>query len=181
MDTNFKLGFCPTMANIAIELKGENNFIELYPLGSAAEALFYLKQGAMDGIVIGRFAKQAEISQQIDKHCLQKEGYTLISHQKGFVEFEHIGRLQVHTYLPENLVREKFPELKKIKFHPTKTAALQNVNSTEVALIDWHDYDDRWELMIPVDEGGKIKKYRLPILYFQKKKAELAGKIASNK
>ncbi len=178
MSTDFKLGFCPTMANIAIDLKSKNDLIELYPFGSAAEALFYLKQNAMDGIVIGRFAKQAEISPQIDKQCLQKEGYTLISGQKGFIEFEYIGRLQVHTYLPETLVKEKFPELKNIQFHPDKNTALQNVNRTEVALIDWHDYEDRFELMIPVDEGGKIKKYRLPILYYQKAKAGLANKIA---
>ena len=178
MSTDFKLGFCPTMANIAIDLKSKNDFIELYPFDSAAEALFYLKQNAMDGIVIGRFAKQSEISPQIDKFCLQKEGYTLISSQKGFIEFEYIGRLQVHTYLPETLVKEKFPELKKVQFYQDKDATLQKVNHTEVALIDWHDYEDRYELMIPVDEGGKIKKYRLPILYFQKDKAELAHKIA---
>ncbi len=167
----FKLGFCPTMADMAVDLKGNNEFVQLYPFGSAAEALFYLKQKAVNAIVIGRLAKERERSAQMEMHPLQKEGYTLVCHQKGFIEFDHIGKLRVHTYLPQELVQENFPELKQVSYYADKHSALQNLSDTEVVLIDWRDFEEDFELMIPVNESGKIKKYRLPVLYYLKENA----------
>ncbi len=173
----FKLGFCPTMADHAIHLKQKEKSIDLYPFGSAAEALYYLREGHVDGVVIGRFAKKSELSPSIKKQCIEKEGYTLVSFRKGFIENANLQDLPVRTYLPEELVRNKYPELRHITFYTSFEEAFGGLRPSEAALIDWHDYQDELELLIPVENGEKVKKYRLAILFFQQQKEETAKKI----
>ena len=178
---SFKLGFCPTMAEIAMNLKNKNDFIELYPFGSAAEALFYLRSGYVDSIVIGRFAKSSELAATIQQRCIEKEGYTLISRHKGFIEISGLPKITVHTYLPKDLVKSKYPELKNVIYHNTLEEAFSETNFSEATLINWHHYCDDFELLIPIENGEKVKKYRLPILFYQKQAEVLPNLIGLGK
>ncbi len=168
MDHGLKLGFCPTMTSWAMELKSIHDFIDLYPMGSAAQALHYLKAEAIDGIVIGRFAKQSEISASINKRCLQKEGYTLISPHKGFIDQSNLSSLNVVTCLPQEVVRSMLPQVENVSYFDSFNDAVEHLPMADTALIDWHDYRDEYELLIPMEDGEKVKKFRWPVIYYQR-------------
>ncbi len=169
---SFTLGFCPTMSGWAKRLNSIDNSIELYPLNSAAEALYYVKNGMVDGIVVGRYAKKREISPAIDKRCLVKEGATLVNRQKGFVEQSDLKFLKIVTYLAEEKVREMLPDTQNMIFVDSFESAVAQLNSVDAALIDWHDYRDEFELLIPVEKGEKVKRFRLPVLYYNRQKQD---------
>jgi len=177
MCSSFKLGFCPTMASIADKLKHKNDFVELFPFGSAAEALHYLKMGFVDGTIIGRFAKKTEITSVVKKKCLQQKGYTLIARHKGFIDYANLSGLTVYTYLPKKIVEAFIPEVKDVLYLASIDETVEHLNFSDTALIDWHDFRDEYELMIPIRQGKKVKKFRLPVIYYHQSDEETVKKV----
>ena len=155
-----KIGTCPTMLKYAEEISKKNN-LEIIPNGSAAEVLYNLNAGNLDIGIIGRKAKQVEFTGYEKR--LKNVGYTLIYIEKAMVDYKRLGEIVVHTYLPEDVVKNNFPELEKVVYH---NSLEESLNSGEINLINWDDWKDGFDLLIPVDESGnKIEKFRTPILY----------------
>ncbi len=85
------------------------------------------------------------------------EGCPHCINQKPFME-------KLKQRYPEQVVKDFMPEGQNIHFHnSTQDAIAEGIDSA--VLISWNEYGEGLGLVIPVDEGGKIEKYRLPILY----------------
>ncbi len=156
--SSIKVGFCPTMQVDAERLQKENENINLVSLSSAGEVLANLEAGKIDLALIGRKAEKTEISKDILERKMFETGFTLINSQKSIISKNEIANLEVKTCLDKS-IQEDFSEFKIIFEQDC------NYQKEEIWLISWNDWTDDMELLIPVDENGKIKKYRSPFLY----------------
>jgi len=133
---------------------------ELVNLSSAARVLYFLNTGEIDVGVIGRKAKKREFE---GYEKVTGSGYTLIADAKRMILQDDVKNLRIDTTLPKEIVEKEFPELENVVYHKTLQEALDN---GKVQLISWDDWDNKFELLIPVDEfNNKIKKFRVPHLY----------------
>ena len=156
------LGYCPTLKNLALEIQSKNGFLKLEEFGDAARALSSLKAGKIDFALVGRPAKENEIEN--GKKLILGNGFTLIAKEKKFISPEELESFPIHTALTKEKAGEFAPEAKNITFHKSLEEAISNGMQTAV-LIDWKDYQDTFGLAIPVNENGKIEKFRLPVVY----------------
>ena len=154
-----KLGYCPTMKEFAHSFAEKNSF-EAINLGSAANVLLALNNNEIDVGIIGRKAKKAEFD-GYEKRI--KDGYTLITLQKSMIRNEDLVNLEIHTDLPKDIVEKIYPELQNIVYENSLTNAIQKGN---VQLINWEQWNDKFSLLIPVDDfNNKNPKFRVPHLY----------------
>jgi len=156
-----KAAFCPTMAPFVQEINFKEN-VKFYDAGSAANALSYLMSGEVDAVLIGRAAKKNEINAQVKEKRLQ-QGYTLVFHRKMGVDSSQLSQFPVHTYLAQNIAEKILPD-NNITYHASLDECLAS-GLAEPVLIDWNDYRDEFELLIPMDSGGKVSLFRAPVLY----------------
>jgi len=154
-----KIGYCPTMEEYVKKIENIQDF-EIINLGSAGRALFFLSNDEIDIAVIGRKAKKREF---VGYEKVSGEGYTLITDSKSMVLKDELKNLRIDTAISKEIVEKEFPELENVVYHKTLQEAL---NNGEVQLISWNDWDDEFELLIPVDEfNNKVKKFRVPHFY----------------
>jgi len=151
----YKIGYCPTM-EIYLYLLNEEN-VEIIEYSSSGKALSKLDQGDIDGVIIGRKARENEYS--ADGRIL-KEGYTLVSKEGGLIYSHQLDQITTHTYLDEE-IEEIFSEL-RINYHKS----LEQINKDALILINWEDWKEELELVIPIyNDGSKDERFRTPILY----------------
>ena len=154
-----KIGYCPTMEEYVKKIKNIQDF-EIINLGSAGRVLSSLSNDEIDIAVIGRKAKKREF---VGYEKVSGEGYTLITDSKSMILKDELKNLKIDTAIPKEIVEKEFPELENVVYHKTLQEAL---NNGEVQLISWDDWDDKFELLIPVDEfNKKIKRFRIPHFY----------------
>jgi len=154
-----KIGYCPTMEEYVKKIKNIQDF-EIINLGSAARALFFLNNDEIDIAVIGRKAKKREF---VGYEKVSGEGHTLITDSKSMILKDELKNLKIDTVIPKEIVEKEFPELENVVYHKTLQDALDN---GKVQLISWNDWDDKFDLLIPVDEfNNKVKKFRVPHFY----------------
>ncbi len=174
MNTNtISLGYCPTMTKTVSKVIKDKTHVTPVPFGSAAQALYALRSEQVDAVIIGRYAKAAELAPGTGIIPLEKEGFTLVTHTKGFIDVHDLPGLTVHTYLAESLVKEQYPELDHVSYYPTVEEAFAATRKNEAALISWNDFIDTFELLIPMDENGKIRKYRFPVLFYKETRKDI--------
>jgi hypothetical protein len=159
-DNIIRLGFCPTMKEIAAELSFKNNFI-LYERGSTASVLFDLNRGNIDVALVGRLATSYE--KKNFKERVIGSGYTLISNRKIFVDYLDHNKLLIHTYLDESIAEKLLPEA-EIMFYESLEESLSKGLGDNV-LIDWKDFKDGYELVVVMNGTSKVLSFRLPVLY----------------
>ena len=157
---NIVLGYCPTMEEHALKM-AEKNW-EILEFQNSAIVLQNLNNNDIDIALIGRIARNNEVNENIFEVRL-REGFTLISSQRGFVEKSQLQNLRIHTNQPEEIVREYLPD-SEIIYYNSLEEALQN-RLGEIVFIDWNDYNDN-ELIIPIENNKKIEEFRIPTLYF---------------
>ncbi|MFW5865619.1 MAG: hypothetical protein ACOCU6_00835 [Nanoarchaeota archaeon] len=157
------LGHCPTMADLAKEIASKNEHVSLVRYGSTAKALDELDNGSVDVVLVGRLAHQSEVNDGFEKRL--EEGLTLVGTEKKLMRMSDIKRSKVHTAVSEDLTGEYLPNANNIVFHDSTDSAIQK-GLNDIVLIDWNDYTDDMELVIPVDmAGNKIERFRIPVLY----------------
>jgi len=157
-----KIGYCPTMEEYVKKIKNIQDF-EIINLGSAGRALYSLSNDEIDVAVIGRKAKKREF---VGYEKVSGKGYTLITDSKRMILKDDLANIKVDTNIPKDIVKKEFPELKNVTYHKTLQDALDNGN---IQLISWDDWNDEFELLIPVDEfSNKVKKFRVPHFYSKK-------------
>jgi len=157
-----RVSFCPTMKPFIQDLNF-NKGTAFLDAGSAANALYYLTAGEVDAVLIGRTAKKRELHDQVKEKRLG-EGYTLVFNRKMGIEFQQLPGFTIHTYLPRSIAENILPD-NKIIFHKSLEECLVD-NLSEPVLIDWNDYQDEFELLIPLDNRGKVPVFRAPVLYY---------------
>ena len=157
-----KLGFCPTMKELAEKIAENHEDFIIEAQGSAAEAIQKLNIGILDIIIIGRLAKKSEIDKVNEK--IMGEGYTLVTKGKKFIDKENLDKIKVHTSLPKDLVKELLPNTEVI-FHNSKEEAVNKGLNDDSVLIDWKDFKDEYDLYVVLDGNIKAKEFRIPVLY----------------
>lgn len=163
LEKKITLGYCPTMFEFANKIKEQNDFVELIDFSSTAQALNYLNSNKVDIILVGRIAKKEELE---NVHFLKlRSGLTLIGNTKRFVLSSDLDNKIIHTAINDNIVDEYFSNTDNFVFYENKIQALEN-GFDDIVLIDWNDYEDNFELVIPIDNNmNKIEKFRIPVLY----------------
>lgn len=171
----FKIAFCPTMKPFAEKISQLDD-IQTIALGSAGQSLAALKTGQVDGVLIGRYAKGREIDSQTKRDILQS-GYTLVYQSKTGIGEDELKNLVVNTYLPETEIQDFAALIGEIRHFDSLEACLADKLTTPI-LINWEDYRDEFELLIPMNNYGKIPLFRAPVLYTKGVNAEIIEKIA---
>lgn len=158
-EEEIRIGYCPTMQSVAEEFDSE----QVEPVGksSSSEALNSLRKGEVDAVVIGRAAKNNEIS-DADEKFLEEEGYTLVTDKKTFVQRQELENMTIHTYLPERKANELLPG-SDIVYHENKDEAIDE-GPEDAVLIKWQDYKDE-ELLVVMNGREKDEAFRTPVLY----------------
>ncbi len=162
------LGYCKTFERYAVSL-AEKNDLDLILFGSSFDVLANLKAGNIDYGVIGRRAYGFEINDEILEIPLEEYGWTLVSLEKGFVEYNELKDLNIATYLEEEDVLNFFSFKPNISFHENLEDALKE----ELVLISWEDFSDELQLVVPMEGEDKVEKFRTPMLYMHKETREL--------
>ena len=162
--SKFTISYCPTMEPFAQKIAGNIQDVELVPVGSAAQAMRMLYNNQVDSVLIGRVATSREVDDNTIETRLA-DGITLVYRQKSGLPVSSLSEIPVATYLPD----EKLGELKnafgQINRYDTLEECLQDGLETPV-LIDWKDYQDYFELLIPMYENGaKDARFRAPVIY----------------
>jgi hypothetical protein len=147
------------MEEDAIRIGKENN-CETINLGSAARVLMALENDDLDIGVIGRKAKAREFSGYRKQLA---PGFTLITTSKMMIDKDQLPGVEIHTNIEKSIIDNQFSELTNIRYHKTLDEALQN---GLVQLINWDDWNDAFNLLIPVDQSyNKVRKYRTPFVF----------------
>lgn len=158
-----KIGYCPTMEEY-VKKRVDENKNRIINLGSAAQVLSFLNINEIDVGVIGRKAKKQEFK-GYEKRI--RKGFTLITNMKNIIGKEELKNIEVHTALSKKIIEEKYPDLKNVFYHDSLQDALKD---GEVQLISWDDWNDNFELLIPVDEfNNKDTRFRVPHFYSKDK------------
>ena len=160
------LGYCPTMQENAEEISVANNNVVLVKQASTSDALMSLKKGSVDAVLIGRLAKQSEI-ENVNELAL-KNGYTLITNEKRFIQKSELQKIRIHTSLNKNIAEQILPDIDVVYYQSTEEAVSKGL--IEAVLIDWRDFKDNYELLVIMDGNNKVKEFRIPVLYFFDKK-----------
>jgi hypothetical protein len=162
-----RLGFCPTMAPYAARFDTAIEEIDLVPLGSAGQAMSLLRTGAIDIALIGREAYKRELSGNVGRRRLMG-GYTLVYPQKVAIAKEQLAEIPVKTYLPAEVVQQLLPTLENVIFFPTFEECA-SADAEIPMLIDWKDFRDEHEMLIPVEaNGAKVPAFRAPVVFYNK-------------
>ena len=158
------MAYCPTMEPFAQEIENNLREVKIIPAYSAAQVLNMLRSGEVDSVLIGRTAKKSEIN--ADTGCLRlKEGITLAYRTKAGIPVSRLREIEVVTYLePERVegVKDLFAEV----IHLDTLNDCLKYNLEVPVLVDWQDYRDDFELLIPMNEGGKSPEFRAPVIYY---------------
>ncbi|BBE31467.1 hypothetical protein OSSY52_16080 [Tepiditoga spiralis] len=167
-----KLVYCPTMTPFASEiLKNVSDEVEFIKVPSAAQALSMLKYNEADSVLIGRSAKQRELSEDT-KELRLKNGYTLAFKDKEMIYEEELKDLSVLTYLNENDLNDFKDTFKEIKYLSSLKECLKFKLDIPI-LVDWQDFREDFQLLIPVNDDGKVMKFRAPVLYYKKRTEDI--------
>ena len=158
------LGYCPTMKNHAFEYARNNNFIAV-EVETTSIALENLRKGNFDAVIVGRKAHQNEITSNINGTQL-KEGYTLVADSRNIIPESQLSDYIIHTYLDSNITDKLLPNLEIFHYENFETAFAEGVSGYPNAmLIDWRDYQDNFQLLIPMRGNSKTPEFRTPFLY----------------
>ncbi len=162
-EQKIKIGYCPTMESNALEIFDGNNY-ELIRFSSASEVLSVLNNNQIDMGLIGRKAKEGELSSDV-KETILESGYTLVSNNKEFINYSQLSGLEIYTYLPKEKVEILIPENKNTVYYESKQEAINKILEGEVVLILWEDWQDDFELLVVMDNNEKVKDFRGVFLY----------------
>ncbi len=158
-----RLGYCPTMSGIAEEIGAKNSHVSLVPYDFTVQALQSLNNEEVDVVLVGRLAEENEIGETFERQL--RDGLTLIGREKRLISIDEMQRSRIHTYVSKKQAQEYIPNTDNIIFHDSFESAIKD-GINDVVLIQWSDFSDDLELVIPVDNNmNKIEKFRIPVLY----------------
>lgn len=163
-DETVRVAYCPTMKPFAEQIANTNKNVLLLEQSSSAQALQELKNQNIDVALIGRKAEQSEI-QSVNERIL-KEGYTLITTTKTFIQEKELANINIHTAIAEDIAKQLLP-YSEIQFYTTTQEAV-HTGLQEAVLIDWKEYKEEYELLVVMKGTEKMVQFRIPVLYSNK-------------
>ncbi len=160
---NYKIGYCPTMQAYADTISEKVPSVEMLDFGSAGQVLSLLKHGNLDGVLIGRTAENRETDE--NTACVRlKNGITLAFKMKYGIPEEQLKEIDVITYLKPEQVEHVKHFFKEIHYFNTLDECTNQKLEVPV-LVDWNDFRDDFQLLIPMNDFGKTAEFRAPVIY----------------
>ncbi len=160
-----KIAYCPTMQPYADLISKNVKEVEMLEGNAAASVLAALRTGQVDGVLIGRNAKEYEIDEETHFARLKK-GITLVYMQKAMVDENQLSTIPVKTYLEKDKVGDMIQYFQSVDWRDSFEDCFKDGLDIP-ALIDWDDYRDNFELLIPVNRFGKTPVFRAPVIYYK--------------
>lgn len=157
-----KIAYCPTMEPFVRKLSGIDG-LEFFNMGSAAQAFMSYLNKQADAVLVGR----AAYGREKDKETIEtrlKEGLTLVYQQKTGVDEGELANITVWTYLDASKTADFNNLFMEIIRKNSLEACLEDGLQTPV-LLDWKDFRDEFQLLIPLNPNGKVPLFRAPVLY----------------
>ena len=171
-----KIAFCPTMDPYAEKIANSFQDVKMLEGSAAASVLAALREGQVDGVLIGRKAKAYEIDEKTQFEKL-KGGITLVYLQKAAVDEGQLSTIPVKTYLKKERLANIEQLFKSVEYRDSFKACFED--GLEIpAIIDWDDYRDDFGLLIPMNRYGKTPIFRAPVLYYKNIEKDIVNKIA---
>jgi hypothetical protein len=159
----YKIGYCPTMQPYVDAIEKGVEEVEMLEFGSAGGVLAMLRNGQLDGVLIGRIAYPSELDNET-KFVRLKDGITLAFKVKYSIPEEQLNQVDVVTYLKPEQVAHVKHFFHNIVFYNTLDKCLQ-YNLEVPVLVDWRDFREDFELLIPMNQYGKTQEFRAPVIY----------------
>ncbi len=116
--------------------------------------------------IIERKANSWEIDQDFSEIQLQK-GYALIYKNKIFVELDELKNWNISTYLPENEIKDYTDYFGSI-YHTNSLKESYKFIDQMPVLIPWDDYQDNFNLFVPINNNEIETRFITPFLYYKK-------------
>ena len=173
----YRIGFCPTMQPYVDKIARKVDEVEMMPFSSAGQVLSMLRNDNLDGVLIGRTAYAYEIDSNTNFIRL-KDGITLAFKMKYAVSEEQLKQVDVLTYLPPEKVEHVEKFFHQIYYRDTLEQCLEE-NLEVPVIVDWNDFKDDFELLIPVNNYGKTQEFRAPVIYHKNIEDNVLEKIKS--
>lgn len=165
------LGYCDTFEEYAIDFYERNRSIDLERMDSTSTVLEMLMNDQIDYGVVGRRAYSHEIDEDFVEIPLEDFGYTLVANELGIIEYSDLQFHKIHTALEREIVENFFSfDTKRVIYHDN----LEDALAGNITLINWEDWNDELFLLIPLENGTKVEKFRTPILYMKKDTPKLS-------
>ena len=171
----YKIGFCPTMQPYVDSISSKVDEVEMIEYGSAAQVLSLLYNGDLDGVLIGRIASKFETDNETN-FIRFKEGITLAFKTKYALPEEQLKQVDVMTYLKPEQVEHLKHFFNQIIYLETLDKCLEH-NLEVPVLVDWNDFRDDFQLLIPMNNFGKTQEFRAPVLYYKNIDNEIIKRI----
>ncbi len=171
------IAYCPTMEVYIVKLREQLPEVTFVAMPSAGMVLLELKEHRIDGVIIGRPAYSYELNRDT-KFVRFRNGHTLVYQTKMAIDERKLKDLKIITYLEREEIKDYLPLFKSIDFYSSLHACL-SFNLEIPILIDFKDFSDDFELLIPVNANGKHPLFRAPVLYYNQIDAELVNRMSA--
>ena len=171
----YKIAYCPTMQPYVETIAQRVDEVEMMNYSSAGQVLSMLRNSEIDGVLIGRTAASYEIDAKTEFVRL-KDGITLAFKMKYGLPEVQLKDIDVLTYLKAEQVDHVKHFFKEIHFRESLDKCLQE-NLEVPVLVDWNDFRDDFQLLIPMNDFGKTQQFRAPVIYHKNIDEQVIQKI----
>lgn len=167
------IGYCPTMKPHVEDLVERHQNLEPVPYKNSFLAMQGLQAGEVQAILIGRSARQEELSDDLQLIRLN-DGLTLISSNPGAILYDDLFRITVLTSEEDSAAENVLPDGTHIKYYQDFDQMLSEMDASVGVLLRWSQVSPDHNLLIPVDHFGyKVTDFRSPHFYYLGSEAEL--------
>ncbi len=165
---------CPTFYD-ELDILKENDIRVVYT-GSTGESIALLSAGEVDMIISGRRLRPEE--PELD-HINFDDGYSFIGNDKFSINISDMSEFLFNTDLEKDTVLEDFPWIKKENLKEVDDPYTHLSTSIGITSFENTDYSYAEPVGIMNWNGRRIRKSRVPTLYFDNENREEAKKVIS--
>ncbi len=160
------LGFCPTMRPYVQRLIDSGHNFRTIQFDNSSQAIQALKSGLVQAALVGRTARQSEISEDIRLNRIE-DGYTLIGQIQALLPYEELIDVRVFTLEESKDAAAILPPGTSITYYQNFDQMMSDLDRSSAVLLRWSEVPNSFQLLIPVDgQGNKIPEFRSPHVYF---------------
>lgn len=161
-----KIGYCPTMTPHVQALAKNHKNVTPILYDNSALAMDALHAGAVQAILIGRSAREHELTDGL-RLLLVEDGLTLIAQHPGVIRYEDLPKIRILTHEGEAAIQDLIPVRINVVYYDDFTQMLADMDSSVAVLLRWSQVSPDNNLLIPVDVAGlKIPAFRSPHFYY---------------
>lgn len=161
-----KIGYCPTMTPYVQALAKAHQNVTPILYDNSALAMDALYSDAVQAILIGRSAREHELTDGL-RLLLVEDGLTLIAQHPGVIRYEDLPKIRILTLEGEAAIQDLIPVRINIVYYDDFNQMLADMDSSVAVLLRWSQVSPDNNLLIPVDPAGlKVPAFRSPHFYY---------------